>query len=265
MLLPECPPSTLLLLTLPLSALPLSAPSPVFTLHPPLQTGSWFKNLAVRPKNLANRPSTKPGSLHVSVSGAYNLTGIDEATACPHSHGRPFPKAGCNNAEAYIFGSFHIPAPMQATPAAPNDTEAASIYLMDIETGSYTTPLANLTGINGIRFAPGYIYRADYASQVLSRVPVGADADAVATGPTETGEGKTYIAAMYENKVVEVAFGAAASGSRLGVKRVAAENLMGTGMGLVTVVVFGRRKEDAECCMRPFGREEEIVVIDPSK
>lgn len=165
-----------------------------------------------------------------------------------------------------------------------SDTEAEAVYLMDVATGAYTTPLTNLPGINGIKAAPaaGYVYRADHLSSTLSRIPV--DADAVATGPAEllatgqsvddfaiavdsAGAGKAYIAAMYDNEVVEVEVGAAPSSSP-GVKTVIAENLSGTGSGIVTVVAFGRRPADAGLLYATVGQgggSASIVVLDPNE
>jgi sugar lactone lactonase YvrE len=276
-------------------------------------------------------PATGQGALLVSVTGAFNLTGIAEVTP-PHKHPKHPHQSNCAaaNSETYVFGSAHIPTPLQVEPgsakvwtlqfpttpgtttgdtptvsllaAMPNagfingitawsrgrvllsDTEAEAVYLMDVATGSYTTPLTGLAGINGIKATtkPGYVYRADHASQTLSRIPV--DDDAVATGPAEVlaaeqavddfaiavggdGAGKAYVGAMFENQVVEVVFGAAPS-SGPGVKRLVAENLSGTGTGLVTVVAFGRRAEDAELLYAAVGQgggSASIVRLDPSE
>ncbi|KAK4044377.1 hypothetical protein C8A01DRAFT_42812 [Parachaetomium inaequale] len=316
----------LLLLSSPLPALALSTPTTIFTLPGPVAPASWFENLAVRPNGLilATRgdapeiwqidPATGQGALLVSVAGAFNLTGIAEVMP-PHRH----PKHRSCAAETYVFGSAHIPAPLQVEPASAkvwtlqfptttttgipsvsllaamptagfingitawsrgrvllSDTEAEAVYLMDVATGSYSTPLTGLAGINGIKATTkpwlGYVYRADHASQTLSRIPV--DDDAVATGPAEVlaagqaiddftivvdgdGAGKAYIGAMFENQVVEVGFGAAPS-SGPGARRVVAENLSGTGTGLVTVVAFGRQAQDA-------GLFASIVRLDPSE
>ncbi|KAL1837707.1 hypothetical protein VTJ49DRAFT_3504 [Mycothermus thermophilus] len=232
--------------------------------------------------------------------------------------------------ETYIFGSSHIPAPFTVTPGSAkvwkltfghsgtptvsllaampsagfingvaawdagrvllSDTELECVYLMDTDTGSYTTPLTGLAGINGIqtRFsATGaghgghqYVYRADHLLSELSRIPV--DADAVATGPAEvlatgtaiddfaikvdgTGYGKAYIAAMYDNKVVEVDVAAAPS-SGLGTSTLLANDLTGTGVGLVTVVAFGRRSTDSNVLYATAGQgggNAAIVKIEP--
>ncbi|KAK4129056.1 hypothetical protein N657DRAFT_639603 [Parathielavia appendiculata] len=316
------------LLLSPLSILALSAPVPIFTLPGPVQPASWFENIAVRPngKILATRgdapeiwqidPATGQGGLLVSVEGAFNLTGIAEVS--PHER----PQASC--LETYVFGSSHIPAPMQIEPgsakvwtlqfsangnAAPtvsllaampsagfingiaawgkgrvllSDTVAQIVYLMDVETGAYTTPLTGLTGINGIKTAQGYIYRADHLSSTLSRIPVGPDA--VAMGPAEVlatnqsiddfsivvdafGKGKAYIAAMYDVEVVEVTFGPAPS-SGPGVKRVVAENLSGTETGISTATAFGRRPQDSGLLYATIGQggaSAAIVRFDPTE
>ncbi|KAK4156616.1 hypothetical protein C8A00DRAFT_30469 [Chaetomidium leptoderma] len=328
----------LLLLYSPLSVLSLSTPTTIFTLPGPVAPASWFENLAVRPNGLilATRgdapeiwqidPATGQGALLVSVTGAYNLTGIAEVLPPPHQ--RPQRRRQQNCAETYVFGSSHIPAPLQVEPgsakvwtlqfpsggcttaaptvallaAMPNagfingvaawrpgrvllsDTEAEAVYVMDVATGAYTTPLTGLTGVNGIKVAGGYVYRADHASQTLSRIPVDADT-AVATGPAEvladnqsiddfaiavdgtTGQGKAYITAMYDNKVVEVAFGSAPS-SGVGVKTLVADNLSGTGSGLCTVVAFGRRTQDSGLLYATVGQgggSAAIVSLDPSQ
>ena len=320
--------SLLLLLASPLTILALSTPTTIFTLPGPLLPGSWFENLAVRPdgKILATRgdapeiwqidPSTGHGALLVSVTGAFNLTGIAEVTPHrrPQTRTQPSP-------ETYVFGSSHIPAPLQVTPGSAkvwtlqfhanpttpptvsllaampaagfingitpwgrgrvllSDTTAEAVYLMDAATGAYTTPLTGLTGVNGIRAARGWVYRADHASLTLSRIPVGRDA--VATGPAQvlatgqliddfavvvgpSGAGKAYVAGMYDDDVVEVAFGAAGG---LGVKRVVAADLSGTGYGLCTVVAFGRRAADKRLLYATVGQgggNAAIVRLDPA-
>jgi hypothetical protein len=118
---------------------------------------------------------------------------------------------------------------------------------------------------------------------VLSRTPV--DVDAVPTGPVEplledqqmddfalavngaSGVGKAYVGTLLGNEVVEVTFGVPPS-SGLGVKRVVAENVSGTGAGAVTVAVFGRRTEDAGLLYVAVGRtggNAAIVMVDPSE
>ncbi|KAL2017867.1 hypothetical protein VTK56DRAFT_1612 [Thermocarpiscus australiensis] len=116
-----------------------------------------------------------------------------------------------------------------------------------------------MTGINGIKSATGYIYWVRHTLSTLSQIPV--DGAAVPTGPAEVlaldqsiddfaiavkscGQGKAYIAGMYDNAVVKVDFGSARS-SGPGERRIVAEDLTGTGAGLCTAVVFGRRAEDA--------------------
>jgi hypothetical protein len=310
--------------------LALTTPTPIFTLPGPLQPGSWFENLAVRPngKILATRgdapeiwqidPATGTGALFVTVTGAFNLTGIAEAkVSCrPQYYFSTCP-------ETYIFSSSHIPAPLQVTPGSAkvwtlqiptagtptvsllaampsagflngvaawgtgrvliSDTEAEAVYLMNVATGAYTTPLTGMTGINGIKAAKaaGYVYRADHLSSTLSRIPV--DADAVATGPAEilaanqsvddfaiavdaAGQGKAYLGAMYENKVVEVTVAAAPS-SGPGVQTDLATNLSGTGSGIVTVVAFGRRPADSGLLYAAVGQgggNAAIVSLDPN-
>lgn len=324
--------SLLLVLSTALPTLALTTPTPVFTLPGPLQPASWFENLAVRPdgKILATRgdapeiwqidPATGTGALLVSVTGAFNLTGIAEVKpAC-----RPqYYSSNCPQGETYVFGSSHIPAPLQITPGSAKvwtlhlptsgtptvsllaamptagfingiaawgtgrvllgDTEAEAVYLMDVATGAYTTPLTGLTGINGIKAAKasGYIYRADHISSTLSRIPV--DGDAVATGPAEilaanqsvddfaiavdaAGQGKAYLGAMYDNKVVEVDVAAAPS-SGPGAQTDLATNLSGTGSGIVTVVAFGRRPADSGLLYAAVGQgggNAAIVSLDPN-
>ena len=322
--------SLLLLLSSPLPTLALSTPTTIFTLPGPVLPASWFENLAVRPngKILATRgdapeiwqidPATGQGALLVSVAGAFNLTGIAEVVP----HRRPqLQTQGC--LETYVFGSSHIPAPLQVEPgsakvwklqfpasgtAAPtvsllaampsagfingiaawgrgrvllSDTEAEAIYLMNVETGSYTTPLTGLTGVNGIKATRGYVYRADHASLTLSRIPV--NHNAVAMGPAEilatnqliddfaidvsaSGQGKAYVGAMYNNNVVKVAIAAAPSSSP-GAKTLIADNLSGTGTGLCTVVAFGRRPQDSGLLYATVGQgggSASIVRFDPS-
>ncbi|KAK3897980.1 hypothetical protein C8A05DRAFT_38445 [Staphylotrichum tortipilum] len=166
-----------------------------------------------------------------------------------------------------------------------SDTEAEAIYLMDVSTGTYTTPLTGLVGVNGIRAVRaatgtgGYVYRADHASLTLSRIPV--DAAAVATGPAEVlvqqqliddfavmqggdGAGKAYLGGMYTNEVVEIVFGAFGTG--VGTRRVVATDLTGTGTGLVTVAAFGRRNSDAGFLYAAAGQgggNAAIVRVDP--
>jgi hypothetical protein len=316
-------------LLLPLSALALSTPTTIFTLPGPVQPASWFENMAVRPngKILATRgdapeiwqidPATGQGSVLVTVPDTFNITGIAEVI--PHKR----PQAPCF--ETYVFGSSHIPAPVEVVPgsakvwtlqfpsnpaAAPtvsllaampsagfingitpfgksrvllSDTTEEKIYLMDVETGAYTTPLTNLTGVNGIKAAHGYIYRADHNSLTLSRIPV--NANAVATGPAEilaanqtiddfsiavdaSGQGKAYIAAMFDISVVEITFGPAPS-SGPGVKRVVAENLTGTGSGISTTTAFGRRPQDSGLLYATIAQggtaSAAIVRVDPTE
>lgn len=339
------------LLTFSRSTLGLSTPTTIFTLPGPANPSSWFENLAVRPNGLilATRgdapeiwqidPATGQGALLISVTGAFNLTGIagvNPGRRRRRHHARrdtttPTSTTPSRHEETYVFGSSHIPAPMQVEPGsakvwtlrfngssddgdgdgaptvsllaampqagfingiAPwgrdrvllSDTEAEAIYLMDVRTGSYTTPLANLTGVNGIKAAGGYIYRADHQSSTLSRIPVDM-ATAEPTGPADvlaedqpiddfaiavdgSGEGKAYIGAMYENEVVEVAFGPAPS-SGPGVKRLVAGNLTGTGTGLCTVVALGRRAEDSGLLYATVNQggsaSAAIVVLDPNE
>ncbi|KAH6854110.1 hypothetical protein B0I37DRAFT_22170 [Chaetomium sp. MPI-CAGE-AT-0009] len=328
-----------LLLLSPIPILALSTPTPVFTLPGPIAPASWFENLAVRPNGLilATRgdapeiwqidPATGEGALLVSVTGAFNLTGIAEVTTTPHQR-QPHPPT--HGGETYVFGSSHVPTsdwsqvePGSAKvwtlqfPASSNsnkpkppvvsfltampdagflngitsfgagrvllsDTPAGAIYLLDVATGSFSTPLTGLTGVNGIHTAPGYVYHADMAASALRRIPV--DAHAVATGPAEVlaaeqpvddfalavdgeGEGRAYMATLTENRVVEVTFGAAPS-SGPGVKRVVAENVSGTGTGFVSVAVFGRRVEDSGLLYVAVGQgggNAAIVMVDPSE
>jgi hypothetical protein len=309
----------------------------IFTLPGPTLPGSWFENLAVRPngKILATRgdapeiwqidPATNTGSLLVSVTGAYNLTGIAEVR--PRHHGKGKTR---HVHETYIFASSYIPAPFTVAPGSAkvwkltfghsgtptvsllaampsagflngvaswdtgrvliSDTELECVYLMDVDTASYTTPLTGLAGINGIQTrgsATGaghlghmYVYRADHLLSQLSRIPV--DSNAVATGSAEllsngtsiddfainvdsTGAGKTYIGAMYDNLVQEVDVAAAPS-SGLGTSSLLANDLTGTGYGLVTVVAFGRTSADSNVLYATAGQgggNAAIVKIEP--
>ncbi|KAK4236325.1 hypothetical protein C8A03DRAFT_35802 [Achaetomium macrosporum] len=343
--------SLTLLLFSPLSTLAVSTPTTLFTLPGPVAPQSWFENLAVRPNGLilATRgdaaeiwqidPSTGDGVLLVTVAGTYNLTGIAEVTppasACStHRSRRAIGQAkSCTPKETYVFGSSHIPAPLQVEPgsakvwtlqfsednntptvsllaALPNagfingiaafgpgrdrvllsDTQAEAVYLMDVRSGEYTTPLTSMAGINGIKSSPAqgsgryyYLYWANHAAASLSLVPVD-PTTAVAAGPAEvlagnqsiddfairvdeSGKGKAYIAAQYENAVVEVTFGPAPS-SGAGTTRLVAGNLSGTGYGFVSAVVFGRRKEDKGLLYAAVGQgggSASVVVLDPSQ
>jgi hypothetical protein len=174
------------------------------------------------------------------------------------------------------------------------DTQAEAVYLLDVASGQYTTPLTGMTGINGIHFLPasgsgsgsGYLYWANHANAAASLSRMLLDpSTGVATGPAEvvaantsiddfavteqgnnSGKGKAYIAAQYENKVVEVSFGSSSGGP--GTNRVVADNLSGTGSGFVSVVVFGRRKEDRGLLYAAVGQgggNARIVVLDPSQ
>jgi len=171
-----------------------------------------------------------------------------------------------------------------------SDTERAAVYLMDATTGSFTTPLTNLTGINGIRTVgpksgSGYLYRVDFFSLTLSRIPISA-ATATALGPAEvvadnqliddfalavnrhTGAGAAYLATMYDNSVVRVVFGPPPSAGP-GVKTLVAGDLTGTGVGLCTVVVFGRRHQDRNVLYAAVGQggvsSAKIVALDLSQ
>ncbi|KAK3356522.1 hypothetical protein B0T25DRAFT_536913 [Lasiosphaeria hispida] len=236
-------------------------------------------------------PATGQGAKLMTVIGAFNLTGIAEITSGHHSQEQ-------KREETYVFGSSYIPAPLQVEPGSAKvwtlrfgngitptvsllaelpkagfingvaawgsrrvllgDTIEEAVYLMDVDTGFFTTPLTNMTGINGVQTAPGYIYWANHALQRLSRIPV--DNDAFHTGPAEilatdqaiddfalaidkTGRGRAFIGAMYDNAVVQVVFGPPPN-SGTGVKSIVAGNLSGTGVGLCAVVVLGRRAED---------------------
>jgi hypothetical protein len=265
-------------------------------------------------------PATGAGALLVSVPGAFNLTGIAEAkpscrpqyyfSTCPETY--IFSSAHIPAPLQVTPGSakvwtLQIPTSSSSAPTVSllatlpsagflngvaawgtgrvllSDTEAEAVYLMDVATGAYTTPLTGLAGINGIKAAKaaGYIYRADHLSSTLSRIPV--DGDAVATGPAEilavnqsvddfaiavdgAGQGKAYLGAMYENKVVEVTVAAAPS-SGPGVQTDLATNLSGTGSGIVTVVAFGRRPADSGLLYAAVGQggsNAAIVSLDPN-
>ncbi|KAK0738905.1 hypothetical protein B0T18DRAFT_254742 [Schizothecium vesticola] len=172
-----------------------------------------------------------------------------------------------------------------------SDTERAAVYLMDASTGAFTTPLTNLTGINGIRTvrpkagSPGYLYRVDFFSLTLSRIPIDT-ATATALGPAQvvadnqliddfalavnkhTGAGAAYLGTMYDNSVVRVVFGPPPSAGP-GVKTLVAGNLTGTGVGLCTVVVFGRRPQDRDVLYAAVGQggseSAKIVKLDLSQ
>lgn len=298
-----------------LPTLVISTPTTIFTL-PGTLPNSWFENLAVRPngKILATRgdapeiwqidPVTSTGALLVSVSGAYNLTGITQVNFSPGGgppHTRPL--------ETYIFSSSHIPAPLVVTPGSAkvwkltfsfpsgspavsllaampsagflngatawgenavllSDTEAEAVYLLNATTGNYTTPLTGLPGINGIRTAGGYLYRANHLALTLSRIPIAAGT-AAPTGPEEVlvrGQliddfavrgGKVYLASMYENSVVEAVLAT-------GIKRLVQGDLTGTGVGLCTVVVEDRGALFAAVGQGgAAGGSARIVRIDP--
>ncbi|KAK5654235.1 hypothetical protein OQA88_7410 [Cercophora sp. LCS_1] len=256
-------------------------------------------------------PATSTGSLLVSVAGAYNLTGIAEVVPRKKHGKRP---------ETYIFASAYIPAPFTVAPGSAkvwklrfsstgtpsvslltalpsagflngvaawtnhrvliSDTELESVYLMDVDTASYTTPLTNMTGINGIQTAPGYLYWANHLAASLSRRPV--DGNVVPTGAVETlasgqniddfairvdsaGEGVAYIGAMYDNEVVEVEIDPAPS-TGLGATSVVESNLSGSGFGLCTVVVFGRTSADSGLLYATVGQggaSASVVRITP--
>ncbi|KAK0614576.1 hypothetical protein B0T14DRAFT_436131 [Immersiella caudata] len=305
---------TLALLSAPLltSAAPFES---IFSIPGPPNPSAWFENLAVRPNGniLATRgdapeiwqidPATRTGSLLVSVSGAFNLTGISQVEIAAQQ-------------ETYVFASAYIPAPFQVEPgsakvwtlsfngASPSvsllkalpeagflnglagfdegrvligDTLNEAVYLMDVETGTYTTPLVSMSGVNGVQVAPGYVYWANHNVQTLSRVSV--DGDALPTGSAEVlatnqiddfaldvrGDGtvrKAYVAAMYDNEVVEVVLAT-------GAKTVVADNLSGSGSGLCTSAVFGRRAADRRVLYATVGQGGEtvtagIVAIDLS-
>lgn len=132
-----------------------------------------------------------------------------------------------------------------------------------------------------------YIYRANHLSQTLSRIPVDSsdamplepgspppeemlaieqaiDDFAVVVEDNQEGGGRAYIAGMYDNEVVEVVFGTEVPG----VKRVIADDVSGTGTGLVTAVAFGRRPEDAGLLYATVGQgggSASIVVLDPNE
>ena len=336
----------LLLLSSSIPVLALSTPTPVFTIPGTIHPDSWFENLAVRPNGLilATRgdapeiwqinPATGEGAILVTVTGAFNLTGITELTAAPCQQRKRWRRRqqqqrqqrAETQGETYVFGSSYfldfvnvvpgsakiwtlqfpatddnIPPTVSLLTTLPDaglingmatwdsgrvllsDTLTSSIYLLDVATGTFTTPFSGLSGVNGIRTAPGYVYSVDMMPGVLSRTPV--DADAVPTGPAEpllehpqmddfalavdgaSGAGKAYVATLTGNEVVEVTFGAPpASGP--GVKRVVADDVSGTGTGAVTVAVFGRRTEDAGLLYVAVGRtggNAAIVMIDPSE
>ncbi|KAK0638600.1 hypothetical protein B0T16DRAFT_308508, partial [Cercophora newfieldiana] len=241
-------------------------------------------------------PSTRTGSRLVSVEGAFNLTGISQVDT----------SARQGKDETYVFASAYIPAPFQVGPGSAKvwtltftstgpsvsllkalpeagflngltawdtgrvligDTLAESVYLIDVETGVHTTPLVNMSGVNGVRVAkaePGVVYWANHNDLTLRRVKT--DGNAVPTGAVEVLAGnltgiddfalqvgksgkveKAYIAGLTGNDVVEVVLGT-------GAKRVVGSDLTGTGAGLVTAVVLGRRKEDEKVLYASAGQ-----------
>ncbi|KAK4443808.1 hypothetical protein QBC34DRAFT_336232, partial [Podospora aff. communis PSN243] len=288
---------------------------PIFSIPGPPNPSAWFENLAVRPNGniLATRgdapeiwqidPATNTGSLLVSVSGAFNLTGISQVETSRQGKGKGKGKGHHEGAETYVFASAYIPAPFQVEPgsakvwtlsfdgSAPTvsllkampeagflnglagwdegrvligDTLNEAVYLMDVETGTYTTPLVGMAGVNGVQVAPGYVYWANHNVQTLSRVAV--DANAVPTGSAELlatnqiddfaldlSNGKAYVAAMYDNEVVEVVLAT-------GAKTVVATNLSGSGFGLCTSAVFGRRAADTRVLYATVGQGGETVT-----
>jgi len=129
-----------------------------------------------------------------------------------------------------------------------------AIYLMNANTGVFTTPLANMSGINGVQTTESHIYWANHNVQSISRIQV--NNNAVPTGPAEILSSnqsvddlalgvekagavtKLYIGAMYDNTVVETSLVPSPA------SHVVASNLTRTGVGLCAVVVFGRRAMD---------------------
>lgn len=134
------------------------------------------------------------------------------------------------------------------------DTNNEVVYLMDVQTGTYTTPLTNMSGVNGVETVPGqgYVYWANHNAQTVSRVEVDGDAVpigsrevlvqnevddfALEVGPDGTVK-RAYLAAMMANEVVEVVLAT-------GAKRVVAADLSGIGLGFTSTVVFGRGETD---------------------
>jgi hypothetical protein len=287
----------------------------IFSLPGPPLPGAWFENLALRPNGniLATRgdapeiwqidPDKRTGSLLVSVPGAFNLTGIS-AVGTGNGGGKGKGKGKGKDGELYIFGSAHIPAPMQIEPgsgkvwrleitdAGPSvglvrampdagfingivgfdkgrvlmsDTVREVIYLMDVETGEFTTPFVGMEGVNGVRVAGEFVYWANHNAQTVSRVAV--DGNAVPTGAKEVvvtnqvddfaleagKDGKVekvYLATMTGNEIVEVVLGT-------GQKRVVASDLSGTGTGFSSSVVLGRGKGNEKVLYAAVGQAGE--------
>jgi hypothetical protein len=215
-----------------IGSLPLSQCLPpaktIFTI-PGSFPASWFENLAVRPNGLilGTRgdspeiwqidPATGNGTVLLSVTGAFNLTGIAEILPATDA------VTNGNRRETYIIGSVYSPAPLSFQPGsskvwklefsngtAPTvsllttlpdagfingiaawgsdcvllgDSSHGLVYLMNITTGSFTTAFTNMTGINGIKSMPGYFYWANTVNQTLNRIPV--DRNATAVGAAE--------------------------------------------------------------------------------
>ncbi|KAH6650386.1 hypothetical protein F5144DRAFT_43278 [Chaetomium tenue] len=260
-------------------------------------------------------PATGAGTLLATVPGTFNLTGITQLTTTPEtyvfgsSHMLSFTEVAPASAKVWTL-EFPAPSSTPTTTSTPpvvsllttlpaagfingiatwdtnrvllSDTLTSSIYLLDVSTATFTTPFSSLSGVNGIRTAPGYVYWVDPITPKFSRTPV--DADAVPTGPAElllegqqmddfalavdgTGAGKAYVGTLLGNGVVEVTFGAPPAAG-LGVERVVAEDVSGTGIGAATVAVFGRRTQDAGLLYVAVGRtggNAAIVMIDPSE
>jgi hypothetical protein len=146
-----------------------------------------------------------------------------------------------------------------------SDTVREVIYLMDVETGEFTTPFVGMEGVNGVRVAGEFVYWANHNAQTVSRVAV--DGNAVPTGAKEVvvtnqvddfaleagKDGKVekvYLATMTGNEIVEVVLGT-------GQKRVVASDLSGTGTGFSSSVVLGRGKGNEKVLYAAVGQAGE--------
>lgn len=142
--------------------------------------------------------------------------------------------------------------------------------------------------ITRVRRSCGLLVRPWYwwqRSLTLSRIPIDT-ATATALGAAQvvadnqliddfalavdkhTGTGAAYLATMYDNSVVRVVFGPPPSAGP-GVKTLVAGNLTSTGVGLCTVVVFGRRPQDRDVLYAAVGQggseSAKIVALDLSQ
>ncbi|CAI4211903.1 unnamed protein product [Parascedosporium putredinis] len=178
--------------------------------------GTWFENLAVRPSGsvLATRmdapevwhidPKEGTGSVLVTVPSALSTTGITELTpdvwvfsAANFSFGEPFGLApgsmavwkvdlseGDEGAEPELVARFpdagflNGMATWDEKRVLVGDTTSSAIYLLDVETGEFTTALdgPEVAGVNGIRVHDGAVYAVATTNTTLYKIPVTEDA-----------------------------------------------------------------------------------------